>query len=426
MDLARKLSAWDAAAIVVGTVIGGGIFLVPSLIAREVPSVSGILTLWVVAAIFSFLGALAYAELGAMFPAAGGQYVYLREAWGPAAAFLCGWATLVVIMPAQMGALAVGFSIYLGYFIPLSDTAAKACSVTLILILTAINYRGVSFSAGLQNVMTALKLLGIAAVIGAALFAPGAASEPDRATLHLGTAMVACLLAYDGWNMVATIAGEMKNPQRDFPKALALGLGIVVTVYLLMNAAILHVLPVSTVANTERVGAVVAEQALGRMGATLVTVTILLSVLGSLNGGVLTFPRVFFAQANDGLLFHSLAAVHPTFRTPHVSIVAQAVLSIAAALTGSYAVLITYAVFVGWIFYLWTVLGLFRLRRTQPDAPRPFRMWGYPITPAAFVAAALWFLGNTLWTQPKSAFTGLAILAAGIPVYAFVRARMAR
>jgi APA family basic amino acid/polyamine antiporter len=276
----------------------------------------------------------------------------------------------------------------------------------------------------MQNTMTVLKLAGIAALIGSALFAPpykgpvlAAPNFSEIGLSHVGAAMIACLLAYDGWNIVSYIAGEVKDPQKNFPRALALGLGVIVAAYVLMNVAILKVLPVSVLAQTERVGASVAERTIGPLGASLVTLTIIVSIIGSCNGGIFAAPRLYFAQAKDGLFFQSLAAIHPRFHTPYVAIVVQGVLGAVAALTGSYAMLITYAILSGWLFYIFTVAGLLVLRVKRPELPRPYRMLGYPVTPLLFLAVALWFVGNTIWTQPRSSAIGLLLVGAGVPIY---------
>jgi APA family basic amino acid/polyamine antiporter len=422
-QLPRTLGLIDATCIIIGTVIGAGIFLVPSLIAREIPSAGGIIAVWIFAGVLSYFGALAYAELGAMYPSTGGQYVFLRNSFGPAAAFLFGWTLLLVVMPAQLGALAVGFAIYLGYFVTVPVWAGKLCGVTLIAFLTITNYTGVKAGAGVQNTLTAMKLIGLVTLILSAVFSP----LPSQLTTHgatagfswthLGVAVIACLLSYDGWNLVSCIAGEIKDPQRTFPRALALGLGVIMAVYVAFNLAVLRIIPVNTVAAASRVGADLASITLGGIGATLVALTILVSIMGSLNGGLITAPRLYFAQARDGLLFSSLGKVHSRYGTPAFAIALQGFLGALAALTGSYERLISYAIFTSWIFYAITIAGMMVLRRKYPNLPRPYKMWGYPLTPLLFLIVAIAFVVNTIVTQPATSVIGLLIILAGAPIY---------
>ncbi|MGH9322526.1 MAG: APC family permease [Vicinamibacteria bacterium] len=307
-ELPRKLSVLDSAAIVVGTVIGSAIFIVPNSVAQSLPSVPAFLGVWVFTGVLSFFGALAYAELGAMMPATGGQYVYLREAYGPLPAFLCGWAFFLVIQSGSIATLAVGFSIYLSYFVPLGEVLAKVVSVALILALTVVNYRGVRQGAFVQKTFTILKISGLAILVGSAFFAArgpvaAAAEAPAFDFQQFGVAMIACLWAYEGWYCLSSVAGEIKNPQRNIPLALALGVFIIMAIYLSANLAYLRILPIEEIAVTPRVAATVAERAIGALGASLVSLTILLSIIGSLNGIILTAARVYFAQARDGLFF---------------------------------------------------------------------------------------------------------------------------
>jgi APA family basic amino acid/polyamine antiporter len=428
-DLPRTLGLIDAIVVVAGIIIGAGIFLVPNLIARSLPSAGLILAVWIFTGLLSFCGALAYAEMGAMMPLTGGQYIYLRESFGPLWAFLSGWTFALVILSGAIAWLAVGFSIYLSQLVPLTPLLQKAVALTLIGMLTLVNYRGVRAGIAVQRTFTALKVAGIAVLIGAAFLARGhvalegpllPASFPWN---QFGVAMIACLLAYDGWANISFIAGEVRNPQRNLPLALALGAGICICIYGLANVAYLRVLPVSTIAASSAVGAAAAERSIGPLGATLVSLTILLSIVGSSNGQFLTAPRLLFAQARDGLFFERFGRVHPRFRTPSFSILAQGAWSAVLALTGSYEALLTYAMFAAWVFYATAVAGVIVLRRKYPDAERPYRMWGYPVTPVVFIAIALWFVGNTILSKPGPSLMGLLLISAGVPVYYFWRGR---
>jgi APA family basic amino acid/polyamine antiporter len=422
-ELPRKLGLIDATAIVVGTVIGSAIFLVPNTVARSLPSVPLILLVWSVTGLLSFFGALAYAELGAMMPGTGGQYLYLREAYGPLGGFLSGWASFLVMQSGSIATLAAGFSIYLSYFIPLSPLAAKMASVALIAVLTAVNYRGVSLGAAVQRTFTFLKLAGLGIIVISAFLAPRhveavpAPGDSAFSWAQFGVAMIACLWAYEGWNCLGFVAGEVKRPERNLLLALALGTAALIAIYLAANVAYLHVLSVPEIAATDRVAARTAEVTLGSLGGTLVSLTVLLSIAGACNGSVLTFPRIYFAQARDGLFFKKVGSVHPRFETPHVAIVVQGVWAAILAISGSYELLFSYVIFAAWIFYGMAVLGVIVLRHKKPGLPRPYKMWGYPVTPVLFAAVSFWFVINTIVTTPRSSLIGLALVAAGIPVY---------
>jgi APA family basic amino acid/polyamine antiporter len=422
-ELPRKLGLVDAATILIGTVIGSAIFLVPSAVARNLPSAGMMLMVWSLTGVLTFFGALAYAELGAMIPATGGQYVYLREAYGPMAGFLSGWASFLVMQSGGIATLAAAFSIYLSYFIPLSPVAAKLASVLLIAVLTLVNYRGVRLGAGVQRVFTFLKLAGLTVIVVSAFLSPRHVESATAASLagfswgSFGVAMIACLWAYEGWNCVTFVAGEVKRPERNLLLALSLGTAALIAIYLSANVAYMRVLSVPEIAATDRVAARVSEVTMGPIGGTLVSLTILLSIVGASNGAILTFARAYFAQARDGLFFRSVGSVHPRFETPHIAIVVQGVWAAVLAISGSYERLFSYVIFAAWIFYGLAVLGVVVLRRKAPDVPRPYRMWGYPVTPLAFVAVAFWFVINTIITTPVSSLIGLAIVAAGVPVY---------
>jgi len=421
-ELPRKLGWLDATTIVVGTVIGSAIFIVPSLVARSLPSAVHILIVWSLGGLLTFFGALAYAEMGAMMPETGGQYVYLREAYGPLAGFLSGWGSFLVIQSGSIATLAAAFSIYLSYFVKLSPIGAKAASLLLIAVLTAVNYRGVRLGAQVQRVFTFLKLAGLTVVIVSAFLGPRhavpAAGPPVAFSWSsFGVAMIACLWAYEGWNCISFVAGEVKRPERNLLLALALGTAALIAIYLVANIAYMRVLSVPAVASVDRVAATVAETRMGPIGGTLVSLTILLSIIGASNGSILTFSRIYFAQAHDGLFFRAIGNVHSRFETPHVSIVVQGVWVAVLAVVGSYEMLFSYVIFVAWIFYGMTVLGVIVLRRKVPNAPRPYKMWGYPVTPLLFAGISFWFVANTIVNKPGPSMVGLAFLTAGVPVY---------
>jgi APA family basic amino acid/polyamine antiporter len=424
--LRKALGLLDSISIVLGIVIGSGIFLMPSLIARAVGSAGWILAAWIFTGALSFFGALAFAELGSMLPATGGQYVYLREAWGPLPAFLCGWTHFLISQSAGIAYLSVSFAIYLSYFVPLGAWQAKGVALATMAVLTMVNYRGIRPGAAVQNACTFAKIAGLAVIVASAFLVPRAASTAafgPITTSAFGVAMIACLQAYDGWSAVSFVAGEVKNPEKTLLRALAIGMGTAVVIYVMVNVAYLRVLTIPELANADRVGAVTAERTLGHAGATLVSITILLSILGSLNGRLMTQPRVYFAQALDGLFFKRFATVHPVYRTPSFSIAMQAAWSAVLILTGSFEALVDYRIFGIWMLNVITVAGVIRLRRTRPDWQRPYRMWGYPFSTLAFIVCGAAFMVNTLIARPRPSITGLAIMAAGVPMYYFWRRR---
>ena len=421
--LPRRLTLTDSISIVIGSMIGVGIFLIPGSIARSLPSTPAILAAWVFAGIVSLCGALAYAELGAMMPESGGQYVYLRETYGPLAAFICGWVAFLIVQSGSIAAVSVGFGIYLSYLLPEVPGLTWWAPVAIIVILSAVNYRGVRSGARVQNIFTALKVTGLAVLIVSAFLYRGDArtvSESTKTALSLqgwGLALLGCFLAYDGWQYIAFAAGEVRDPRRNIPRALAIGTGAVMLLYLLANIAYSRVLPLDTIAGTERVSAVTAERTMGPYGAMLIALTIVFSSAGAANGAILTSPRIYFAQALDGLFFRKMAEVHPRFQTPAFAIAVQGIWSSVLALSGSYELLISYVLFTIWLFHAMTVFGVVLLRRRYPDRPRPYRMWGYPASPLLFSAFALWFLANTFVSRPGPSAAGALIIALGVPVY---------
>ena len=423
-DLPRRLGVVDATAIVIGIVIGSGIFVLPNLIARSLPSPPAILAVWVVAGVLSFFGALAYAELGAMLPATGGQYVYLREAYGPLCAFVCGWTFMLAVMAGGSAWLAVTFSIYVGYFRPLSAVAAKAVSVALIAGLSAVNYVGVQEGAWVQRTFTGLKIVGLLVLIGAGLVSPhtaAPAANPPVSAMHFGVAMAACLMAYNGWSYVSFVAGEVRDPQKNLLRSLVVGMAAVAFLYVSANIAYLKVMTVAQIAATDRVGADLAVRTMGRIGGAFVSLTVLLSIIGAVNGCILTGARIPFAQARDRLFFARFGGVHPQFQTPGFAILCNGIWTAILVLTGSYETLYSYSILAAWIFYTMSVGAVFVLRRKLPDLHRPYRMWGYPYTLWLFVAVSVWFMADALVTQTRPSLMAFVIVAAGGVAYRMLR-----
>lgn len=421
--LPRRLGMLDATNIVIGTMIGSAIFLVPNTIAQAVPSAPLILGIWILAGIVSLFGALAYAELGAMMPGTGGQYVYLREAWGPLWGFLCGWTFFLAARSGAIAAVATGFAIYLGQFLPMSVGVSRIVASALILMLTFVNYRGVRLGATVQNFFTAMKVIGLLTLIVSMFVSDGHGAQATGLSVgavsaaNFGSAIISCIWAYNGWFALSLVAGEVKEPERILPRALLAGTLIVIVVYVLANLGYLRTLTIAEIAGSERVAATAANRTLGGIGSAFVAFTILISTFGTTNGNLMTAPRLYFAQAQDGLFFRSFGGIHPAFQTPHISILGQGLWAAVLALTGSYTQLVSYATFTFWIFYGMTVAGLLVLRRKNPSASRPYRMFGYPLTALLFVGVALWIVFGAILSSPGTSAIGVLILVSGAPAF---------
>ncbi len=430
------LGLWDIVAIVVGGVIGSGIFLVPREIASELSSPILFLSAWVVGGVLSFFGALAFAELSAAYPQAGGAYVFLREAYGPLVAFLFGWTLFLVVDSGAIATLVVAFSSrYLPFFFSLSPIAQKAIAVMLVAVLAGANYVGVRWGANLQNGLTAIKFAALVGVCGVVfLFADGDASHwvspaVDLRSMSLtggfGVALVAVLWAFKGWESASYSAGETHHPERNLPMGLFIGTLTIIVIYLLTNLAYLYVLPTSGIAVSERIAADAVSLAIGPIGASAIALVLLFSISGAANQILLTSPRVYFAMARDKQFFRMMSEVHPTFRTPHVAIVAMAVWSAVLSLSGTFEELFTYVVFGQWIFFGLTVGAVFILRRKHPNLRRPYKTTWYPVTPALFILAALYISVNTLVNDFWNAIAGLFIIALGLPAYFYWKRKAA-
>ena len=437
-DLPRTIGLWSAIAILVGSVIGSGIFRSPAAIADRVPSVTGIMLVWVAGGAFALCGALTVAELAAAFPRSGGPYVYLREAWGKLPAFLYGWAELTIIRAAALGAIATTFAEYfmraLGNdpsLAPYSDQVHYVAAAA-ILIVGTLNYCGVRWGTLLQNTTTMAKYGALLVIIGLAFFvtltgdAPAAASVAQEsagtgATFSIaafGLALVSVLWAYDGWADLSKVSGEVKDPQRVLPRAIIVGTVAVIAVYLLANVAYLSVLSVDGMRASRLVAADVASIAMGPAGLAFVVGAVMISTFGTLNGSLLTGPRVLFGMAEHGSVFGYLGRVHPRFQTPHVAIATATVLGAAFVLVGTFENLADAFVTAIVPFYAWAVAGIYLLRRREGYQP-PFRVPGYPVVPALFILATIYLLGNALLDSSSRNAT-LAVFGAillGIPVY---------
>lgn len=426
-ELRRILGMWDLVLLIIGTVIGSGIFLVPGAVLRPVGnSVPLAMAVWLTGGLLSLLGALTYGELSAMKPQAGGLYIYIRDCFGPLLAFLFGWTLFFVISAGSIATLAVAFSNYLAEFVPLTPLTAKLVSVLVIAVICAVNVRGARGSANLQNVTTSLKVLAILAM-GTALFwlgksfalhpvAPQHLSTGSLAS-GFGLAMISVLWAYEGWQYATFSAGETINPQRNFPLAFFAGSAALIGIYLFANLAYIAALGPDGVAASNRVASSAVSTIIGPVAAKFVAATILVSMFSAANSIVLTAPRVYYAMAKDGLFFKRLSEVHPKFGTPAFAIIAAIIWAAILAASGTFEQLLTYVVFIGWIFYALAAASVFVYRKRQPNTHRPYRVSGYPFTPAIFIAAAVALVVNTIATQPGRAAVGLVIVAIGAPAY---------
>ena len=451
-ELARDLGVSHASAVVVGTIIGSGIFLVPAEMMQAVGSAKLVYLAWLVGGLLSFFGALTYAELGAMKPQAGGEYVYVRDGYGPLPGFLYAWTWFVIAKPASIATVVTGLVRILGTFaffsffsataisVPLTITWGQLVAIVAAILISALNYIGVKKAGEFQLVFTLLKIaiiLGIVVVCLAAGSAVGGGWANFAGTYGgakggmagFMAALVAALWAYDGWNDLNMVAGEVKQPERNIPIALIAGVATVGVLYVLVNAAVQYVLPADAIAASQRPASDAVALVLGRMGAGafaagLVSAGMAISMLVTLNGTVMSGARVPYAVARDRYFFSALAKVHPHFRTPSVAIVVQAILAIALLLLGAnFRQLFSLAIFAEWLFYMIAGSTVFIFRQREPDAARPYRMWGYPFVPAVFVAVATALLIYTFKDNWPNSGYGLLVILAGVPIFWFFSRR---
>jgi APA family basic amino acid/polyamine antiporter len=450
-SLQRVLGLWSAVSIVIGTVIGSGVFLVPSTMIRYVGSVEKLFAVWIVAGVLSLFGALTYAELAAAMPEAGGEYVYLRAAYGPFWGYLYGWTQFWVGKSGSIATLAAGFYTYLTAFYPALGASVvtlpwhigpggslleihygQLVAIGVILMLAVVNYVGVKSGGNLQVFVTCLKMLLIAGIIVVGLasgkgdFSHMQAHIPSAAGFAgFFAAMVSALWAYDGWNNVSMVSSEIRNPQRNLPRALVFGTTAVIATYLLINVAYFYVLTPAQVAASHRVAADMMHSLYGGIAASAVTVAVLISIFAALNGSILSGARVPYAMARDGLFFRAAAGVHPKFHTPGGATIMLCVWSCVVVLSGWYDDLYNFVIFGSWILYLLTTLSVFVLRKKYPDLARPYRTIGYPFVPVLFVCVAAMLLFSTVQTRPRESFMGLGLMAISVPFYFYWKRRNA-
>jgi len=427
--LKQKLTLFDMTMIAIGSTIGSGIFLTPSIIAKALPSPKWIILVWIVGGLLSLSGALTFSELGAMMPRAGGVYVYLSKAYGGLVGFLYGWAYFLVVNTGGIAALAVAFSTYFAYFVPLSSVGIKTFAICGILLVTVINVLGVKYGAIFSDLFTVLKLLGIAGVVIIGIgwgsvrttdFSAPLPHLPHGLGSALALAMVGVLWSTGGWQHATFTAGEAKDAKRTLPVAMILGTIAVTVIYFLTNIAYMFLLSPSRIAASERVAADAVQVVLGSFGGTIISLAIFISAFGTTGIYTLTAPRIYYAMASDGLFFRKVAEVHPKCHTPAFAIIFQSVWAIVLILFwGTFENLISYVVFTDWIFFGLTAASIFIFRRRFPDAERPYRTLGYPLTPLFFIAISAWFVLNTLVEKPAQAWAGIGFLLVGVPVFYF-------
>jgi APA family basic amino acid/polyamine antiporter len=455
--LLRGLTLTDAVSLVVGTVIGTGVFLKTAVMAQQLGTPSLVLLAWLAAGLLSLAGALTYAELGAMFPQAGGEYVYLGKAYGDAPAFLYGWMQFAVAATGGIAAISTGFAIFLSALIPLGGPwvertfhlfgqevhwqlgLTQLVAVAAIVLFSAINCVGVVVGGRVQSVLTAAKILGIGVIVFGAFLLSHNASWSHLATPSgapqwsgvqaFGAAMLAALWAYNGWYALPLVAGEVENPQRNVPRGLVMGMLVVLVVYLLTNLSYFYALPFADILTSNStahrdalpVAAKAAQTFLGPTGTAFVSIAFIVSTVGALNGTILSNARIPFAMARDGLFFKRMGEVSKGGRVPVWAIIFQGAWASVLALSGTFDQITTYSIFALWLFFGVTASSVFVLRRKMPDAKRPYRTLGYPVVPFLFILVAAWLVVNTILTSPVESAAGLALIALGLPVYFYFK-----
>lgn len=426
-DLPRRIGFWGGSAIMAGIIIGSGIFRTPPSIAKELGSPMTILSLWVLGGILSLFGALTYAELGTMFPRSGGIYVYLHRGLGPQIAFVFGWTYLLITKPMAAAGIAMVFSEHLFKLLgqPVDQVVLQTTTCVALIVLTAINVRGVRLGAGIAMVFTSLKVMALLMIIGLGIVLMKGSSanfQPVSAekTFFQAVApvMAAILWTYDGWSDVASVAGEVKDPQRLLPRIFIAGTAATIALYVSVNAVYMAMIPLTEMRDMDTVAPTTMMRLVGDAGMTVVTVMIMISTLGASHGSMITGARVTFAQARDGLLFGFLGHVHPKYETPDVSLWVQVAMSCAAVwVLQTFEKLAEGFVFTMWTFYALAALAVIILRIREPQRQRPYRCFGYPVVPTLFILAALAMTVKSIHDKPHETLPWLLVLAAGLPTY---------
>jgi APA family basic amino acid/polyamine antiporter len=431
-EFRRELSVFDGINVVIGNMIGSGIFIAPAIVAATVvPQTGGMhLLVWLVGGLLAMTGALSYAELGALMPRAGGHYVFLREGIGDLAGFLYGWTIMLVIASGSIAFVSITFVTYLSYFVPMGAGMVKFLAILTIFCLTGVNYVGVKMGSRVLNIFTSLKVVALVGLIIAGLFFARMHTEyfipviPENTSLDISWistfmfALVSVLFTYGGWQNIGFIAGELKSPQRNLPLSLAVGVIAVLSIYMLANFVFVNVLSVPTMGGSKLVASDAMEGLWGAAGGSFVSLVIMVSSFGITNAIIMVSPRVYYAMAKDGLFIPKLASVHPRYKTPHVALVFQALWSAIIVLASdTFQQIMNYVVFMDWLFLAMAVYCIYVLRKKYPEAPRPYRAWGYPVTPALFIVLSMLVVVNTLMRAPLESGIGIAIVLSGLPFY---------
>jgi APA family basic amino acid/polyamine antiporter len=432
--LAKELTLYGLIMVAIGSCIGSGIFVTPSQIAGLVPSAGLILGVWALGGLVTLTGALTFGELGSLFPKAGGIYVFLKEAYGGWLGFLYGWAYLLIITSGSIAVLSLAFAYYLSFFIPMGQAGKLMTGIIVIITVTTLNIFRAKFGEIFSNIFTGLKLVGILIIIGVGLFYGSSNLSFQNFSLGFGSnsslsgfgvALVGVLFSYGGWQHASFLAGETKNPARNVPIAMITGALIVIVIYLLVNVSYMFLMPVSQIASSQKVAAEAISTVLP-FGGMLVAGIIAISTLGTIGIYTLSAPRIYYAMADDGLFFKKIADVHPKFQTPVNAIIAQSAWSIVLLLFwGTFEDLITYTVSVEWIFFTLAAAGIFIFRKKMKNADRPYKTFGYPVTPLIFIGINTWFVTNIMINKPLHMAIGFGFLILGVPFYLFFRKRNA-
>lgn len=420
-ELRRSLGWFDAASVVIGIVVGAGIFVTPQDLAKAMPSAQGMITAWLLSGFLVFCGALAFAELSTAFPRTGGLYIYLKEAFGPEVAFSCGWVHLFSLLSGATAYIAAGFGRSLTFWFPVDENLQRWLAVALILLLSSLNALSTRATVGFQNAASVAKLLALLTLIAAAFLIPAAgpaplanAAAPSGGSLAM--ALAVCFFCYEGWSYVGFVAGEIRDPSRNLPKAFALSFLLVVALYLLVNLAYLRVFSLAEMQSGTQLGTEIARRAMGPFGASLVGATILIAIISSVNGLCLAASRLYFAQAKDGLFLPTLDTLHPQRGTPVRAIALHAAVSCLMLWVSSLGNILQAAIFSAWLYYFVTIAGLMWMRRQRPDLPRPYKMWGYPFTPLLFLLGTGNFLLSLLLQNPYPPGAVLLLILCSIPL----------
>jgi APA family basic amino acid/polyamine antiporter len=430
--LAKELTLYGLIMVAIGSCIGSGIFVTPSQIAGLIPYPLLILAVWAIGGIITLTGALTFGELGSIFPQAGGIYVFLKEAYGGWLGFLYGWAYLLIITSGSIAVLSLAFSYYLSFFIPMNDTWKIMTSIIVISFLTTLNVLRAKFGEMFSNIFTSLKILGILIIICVGLFygkseisfkvlGSGLSSSRNAGLSSFGVALVGVLFSYGGWQHASFLAGETKNPTRNVPIAMIAGAIVVTIIYMLVNISYMLLLPLGTITSSQKVAAEAVSTILP-FGGMLVAAIIAISTLGTIGIYTLSAPRIYFAMAEDGLFFKGIAKVHPVFKTPVNAIIIQSVWAIVLLIFWrTFENLITYTVSVEWIFFTLAAAGIFIFRKKLKNVERPYKTFGYPVTPLIFISICTWFVLNIMINKPLHIGVGIGCLLLGVPVYFYFR-----